>query len=94
MATLHHFETIKSRLAQSLKEALGRDIITPAGEKHIYCDMHIPYHQLLSNDDEDDQATAVVTYIVKCPTEKKHTVRIRFNYDKTGRFLSDTMQYV
>jgi len=36
----------------------------------------------------------VVTYVVQCPREKSHTVRIKFAYDNTGRFLKESMLYV
>lgn len=88
------FEAIKSRLARSLKEALLRETVLPPEEKPMECELHIPYHQLQPHEEELDTATARVTYIVECPTEKKHTVTIKFKYDKNGRFLRETMEYI
>jgi hypothetical protein len=88
------FEDLKSKIAKSLKETLHRDAAAPAGERHVDYDVHVPYHQLIADDSEDMAARAVVTYVVDCPSEKKHTVRIKFNYDKSGKFLKNTMTYV
>ena len=83
------FEDIKSRLARSLKETLRDDCDPPPDE------IHIPYHKILADEDgEENTATATVTYIVFCPKEKRHTVYIKFKYDRAGKFLKDTMTYV
>jgi len=90
------FEALKSKLARSLKEAMSQESATPEGEKHTHCEVHIPYHQIKPVDDseEDNTAQATITYVVNCPTEKKHTVRIKFKYDKSGKFLKNSMSYV
>jgi hypothetical protein len=87
------FELIKSKLARSLKETLTREASTPQDEKNTTCEVHIPYHQIKPDEDEPDTAQATVTYVVLCPEEKKHTVRIKFRYDKNGKFVKDSMTY-
>ena len=89
----NEFELIKSKLARSLKDILTKDAATPEGERHVDCEVHVPYHQLLA-EDEPMTAKASVTYVVHGSTEKKHTVRIKFNYDKSGKFLKNSMTYV
>jgi hypothetical protein len=88
------FDGLKSKLARSLKETLARDCETPSGEKPMRWEMHIPYHQIVPSEEDNNTATAVVTYVVQCPREKSHTVRIKFAYDNTGRFLKESMLYV
>lgn len=96
MATLLNkdFEGIKSKLARSLKDTLSRDVTTPPGERHIHCEVHIPYHQIIPDEDAINTATACVLYVVNCPSEKRHTVRIKFQHDQFGKFLLETMTYV
>ncbi len=89
-----NFDSLKSKLARSLKDTLTREATHPEGERPIECEVHVPYHHLRPSVDEVDVAHAEVTYIVNCPAEKKHRVRIKFNYDKFGRFLRNTLQYV
>jgi len=91
---IENIEEVKSKLSRSLKATLSHEALPPAGEKPVDCEVHIPYHQIKFVQDEPNTATAVVTYIVRCPTEKKHTVFIKFNYDKSGKFLRETMEYV
>lgn len=88
------FELLKSKLARSLKEALVRDSLAPAGERPVDFDIHVPYHQLTVDEEVPSTAEAVAVYVVRCPAEKRHSVRIRFQYDKSGKFLKDTMTYV
>lgn len=88
------FDILKSTLARSLKEILGRDCETPSGETLTRCELHIPYHQIVPDEDTQDRAFAAITYIVHCPREKTHTVRINFQYDRFGKFLRETMAYV
>jgi hypothetical protein len=90
------FELIKSKLARSIKDILTKESATPPGEKNTPCEVHIPYHHIKPVDDADspDTAQATVTYVVSCPMEKKHTVRIKFKYDKNGKFLRNSMIYV
>jgi hypothetical protein len=83
-----NFEDIKSKLARSLKETLYNECSPPPNE------LHIPYGSVVEDKEEPYTALAVVTYIVRCPGEKKHTVHIKFKYDKEGKFLRDTMEYV
>jgi hypothetical protein len=85
---MKQFEDIKSRLARSLKETLFNECSPPPDE------LHIPYASVSPDREEPNTATATVTYVVRCPGEKKHTVHIRFKYDKEGKFLRDTMEYV
>lgn len=87
------FNEIKSKLAKSIKDTLTRDAAAPEGERPVDCEVHVPYHQL-TPEDEPMTARALVTYVVHGPTEKKHTVRIEFNYDKAGKFLKNSMTYV
>ena len=91
---IENFEELKSRLSRSLKTTLTQEAIAPAGEKPVNFELHIPYHQIKLDNQEPNTATAVVTYIVHCPSEKKHTVYIKFKYDKSGKFLRETMGYV
>jgi hypothetical protein len=88
------FESLKSKIAKSLKETLFKESATPPGERHVDHDVHVTYHQVLEVEDEPMTASAVVTYVVAYPKEKRHTVRIKFNYDKAGKFLRNTMLYV
>ena len=88
------FETIKSKLARSIKEILTKDAAPPAGERPVDYDVAVPYNQIAVDDDETEYAKATVIYTVLCPGEKKHVVRIKFKYEKTGKFLKDTMLYV
>lgn len=91
---LKDFELLKSKLARSLKEILTRDAMPPAGERPVDYDVHVPYHQLSADEDAPNTAEAAVVYVVRTPEEKRHSVRIRFQYDKSGKFLKDTMAYV
>lgn len=91
---IENFEELKSKLARSLKATLSYEAIPPTGEKPVDFEVHIPYHQVKLEPEESNTASAVVTYVVRCPTEKKHTVFIKFKYDKAGKFLRETMEYV
>jgi hypothetical protein len=91
---IENFEELKSKLARSLKNTLTQEAVPPAGEKPVNFELHVPYHQIKLDPDEADTASAIVTYIVRCPSEKKHTVYIKFKYDKSGKFLRETMEYV
>lgn len=88
------FEDVKSRLARSIKDVLTRESTLPPEERAMPFELHVPYQQLQADDDDPGYARARVTYVVNCPTEKKHTVYIKFKYDKAGRFLRNTMTYV
>lgn len=91
---IENFDELKSKIARSLKTTLSYEAIPPTGEKPVDFELHVPYHQIKLDDEEPLTAKAVVTYVVRCPTEKKHTVFIKFNYDKSGKFLRNTMEYV
>jgi hypothetical protein len=88
------FEDIKSKIARSVKTTLSNEAIPPSGEKPVDFELHVPFSQVKLDDEEDETARASVTYVVRCPTEKKHTVHIKFKYDKSGKFLRNTMVYV
>lgn len=88
------FEQLKSKIARSMKEVLTNEVRTPEGERTVACDIHIPYHHLLPDDDEAGAAQATVTYVTHTPTEKRHTVYVKFKYDKSGKFQRNTMTYV
>lgn len=92
--TTFNLDELKSKIARSLKNTLTSDAVAPAGEKHVNFEVHVPYHQVKLDEDEPSTATATVTYVVQCPKEKRHTVYIKFKYDKSGKFLKNTMQYV
>ena len=92
--TEEKFETLKPKFARSLKEYLYNEALAPLGERPVDFDLHLPYHHIKYDDDAENRALATVTYVVRCPTEKKHTVFIKFNYDKSGKFLRNTMEYV
>jgi hypothetical protein len=88
------FELLKSKIARSLKEILTTEVRTPEGEKVTPCDVHVPYNHIEADDEEADTATALIIYATYCPVEKRHSVRIKFKYDKYGKFQRDTMIYV
>lgn len=88
MSDTKDFNQYKSRLAKSLHETLLRDCDPPPDE------LHIPYNLIVEDKEELWYAFAKVTYIVFCPTKKVHTVTIRFQYDKFGKFMLETMRYV
>lgn len=88
------FEALKSKIVQSVKETLGAEVRTPEGEKSTPCDVHVPYEHLQPDDDEPSAATAVVVYVTYHPVEKRHIVKVKFNYDKSGKFQRNTMSYV
>jgi hypothetical protein len=81
------FKAIKPVLLKSLNDTLYR-ACSPPPDKLI-----IPEYRLLPGD-EPGQATAEVLYVIKHPTEKTHSVNISFCYDRRGKFLEHTMNYV
>lgn len=91
---IENSEELKSKLVRSLKTTLANEAIPPTGEKPVDFELHVPYHQVKLDPDEANTATAVVTYVVRCPSEKKHTVYVKFKYDKAGKFMRETMEYV
>lgn len=88
------FEIIKSKVVKNLKDFLVKDTVARVNEKDVACEMHIPYHQVSLDDDEPDTALAVVTYVVNYIKEKKHTVRIKFQYDSKGKVDKSSLAYV
>jgi len=92
--TEEKFETLKPKFARSLKEYLYNEALAPLGERPVDFDLHLPYHHIKYDDDAENRALATVTYVVRCPTEKKHTVNISVAYDKLGRVVKDSIQYV
>jgi hypothetical protein len=81
-------EYIKSRLLRSLNDTLHKDC-SPPPKKLI-----IPAHTLVEDKDEPGWATADVIYVVDCPTEKTHTVSMRFRYDKHGKVNPAYLEYI
>lgn len=88
------FETLKPKLARSLKEYLYNESLAPAGERPVDFDIHVPFHQIKLDDETPNHASAVVTYVVRCPSEKKHTVNVNIAFDKQGRVVKDSLTYV
>jgi hypothetical protein len=88
------FEVLKSKIVRSLKEHLYNDALPPSGERPVDFDIHVPFHQVHLDEDADNRATASVTYMVNCPSEKKHSVHVNFAYDKTGRYVKGSLVYV
>jgi len=83
------FDQIKSVMARSLYNTLYRENNPPPDE------LRIPYAAIHPVPDEEDTATARVTYVVNCPGRKVHTVNIKFKYENpSGKFLRSTMTYV
>lgn len=85
--------SIVPTLVKSVKEALLQETSTPSGNP-IPCEIYIPYNHVQIEDDEPDTATLSATYIVHCPSEKKHTVYLKCKYDQKGRYVPGSMQYV
>jgi hypothetical protein len=84
---------LKQTLARSIKDVLYPDTVTPSG-KPIPCEIYIPYNHIHEADDEPNTATMSVTYVVKCPEEKKHTVNIKCKYDQKGKYVTGSMSYI
>lgn len=87
------FDKLKIKIANSLRKTLAEEALTPSGEKPVKYDVHVP-HSKICDAGEPYTATAAVTYVTVCPTEKKHTVNIQFKYDKAGKFIISSMSYV
>jgi hypothetical protein len=88
------FELIKSKVVKSLKDFLIKDTIARSGETAIICEMHVPYHQVSVDKEEPNMAQAVVTYVVNYIKERKHTVRVKFQYDSKGKIDKTSLAYV
>jgi hypothetical protein len=87
-ANAKDFNTIKSRLTRSLNDTLMGDCNPPPDE------LHIPYGSVVPDEEAPGWAFARVIYVVYCPKKKTHTVDLRFQYDKFGKFILSSMQYV
>ena len=92
--TLEKFETLKPKFARSLKEYLYNEALAPVGERPVDFDLHVPYHHIQFDDESENRAFASATYVVRCPSEKKHTVHMSVAFDKLGRVVKDSVQYV
>lgn len=90
----NNFELVKSKLTKALRDFLAKDTVAPKGEKEVQCDMHVPYHQVVRCDEEPNTAVATVTYVVRYIKEKKHTVRIKFQYDQSAKIDKASLLYV
>jgi hypothetical protein len=88
------FEMLKPKIANSVKETLASENRTPEGEKAIPCDVFVPTQQLEADEDEPGAAYATVVYATYVPNERRHVVRVKFKYDKAGKFQRNTMTYV
>jgi hypothetical protein len=88
------FELIKSKVVKSLKDFLIKDTVAKTGETPVVCEMHVPYHQVDIDKEEPGVAQAVITYVVSYIKEKKHTVRVKFQYDSKGKVDKNSLVYV
>lgn len=86
-------DQLKNKIAKSLCKILYEESAALDKEKQITCNVYAPHDKILFTG-EPSTATATVTYITVCPTEKKHTVNIKFKYDKAGKFIRSSMTYV
>jgi hypothetical protein len=84
----NEFESISAQLEKSIAEALYNEC-PPYPPAKVYVHRHT-----LLPEKSPGWARAKVTYVVYCPGEKTHSVNIRFQHDKTGRFIRNSMQYV
>lgn len=91
--TIEKFETLKPKLSRALKEHFLSESEVP-GEQPVELEVHVPHNQLVLSDEEEFAGYATVTSVVRCPSEKKHTVYIKFNFDKTGKLVKDSITYV
>jgi hypothetical protein len=82
------FNSLKPRVVKSLYDTLYRDCLPPPHK------LIIPPYAVVEDRDNPGTAFAKVIYVVYCPNEKTHTVNITYKYDRHGKFLLDTMQYV
>lgn len=88
-----NFDLLKPKIARSLRETLSTEVRTPDGERTTPCDVYVP-ENMIEADDEELSAYATVIYVTYCPKERKHAVKIKFNYDEKGKFIRDTLDYV
>lgn len=89
------FDLLKPKIAKSIRETLASEVRTPDGEKTTPCDVYVSEGLLESDDTDESSAYATVVYVTYCPNERRHAVKIKFNYDKkSGKFLRDTLSYV
>lgn len=88
------FEALRPVIAKSMRDTLSAEVRTPDGEKVTPCDVYIADQLLEEDEDEPGSAYATVTYVTYCPNARRHSVRVKFNYTKQGKFERSTMAYV
>jgi hypothetical protein len=86
------FELVRNKVTRALKEHMVAEARTPEGERTLPCDVYVS--QVKPSDEEELTAEAVVTYVTYAPKEKQHSTRIKFKYDKSGKFQKNTISYV
>lgn len=84
-------EKLKPILASSLKQWLIRDTV-PKNVKHKDCDIQVPASKTVFED--NNVAVSTVTYVLRWPDEKKHTLNVRYKFNKAGEVRRETIQYV
>lgn len=86
-------ERLKDNIISTLTAHLRKEA-NPDEEGFIDLVIQVP-KELLEEDPEDPRAAfATVRYVVKCPSEKTHTVKVRFQYNKNGEFIKNSLTYV
>lgn len=88
------FESLRLKIAKSMRDTLSAEVRTPDGEKVTPCDVYVADQLIEAIADEPEAAYATITYVTYCPNERRHSVRVKFNYTKQGKFKRDTMSYV
>jgi hypothetical protein len=86
-------DDLKDKLAKSICKILFEESFTVPGTDNINGNVYV-CHDKISFAEESNTATASVTYITEGLREKKHTVNIKFKYDKSGKFIRSSMTYV
>jgi hypothetical protein len=54
----------------------------------------VPVDAMRADRDEQDVYYATIRFIIDYCGRKTHSIRIKFNIDDKGRFLTDTWEYV
>jgi hypothetical protein len=88
------FEALRPKIAKSMRDTLSAEVRTPDGEKVTPCDVYVADQLIEEVDGEADAAYATITYVAYCPNERRHSVRVKFNYTKQGKFKRESMSYV
>jgi hypothetical protein len=88
------FECLKPAIGKSLQDELIEENKTPEGETAVECSVLVPRQQIVADADEVGTAYATVIYITYTPNKREHVVRVKFKYDKQGKFKKGTMTYV